>query len=154
ESGDKVLLKADRVGNQLKERSDVKVRGLIVGEVEKITSDGTSATVELSLDPDKIDQIPDNVTARLLPKTLFGERYVSLVIPENPSPTHLKKGSVIPQDRTEASREIDRVLDGLLPLLQAVKPDQLATTLGALSQALAGRGDQLGQTLVDMQQYV
>lgn len=154
ESGEKVILKADRVGNQLKERSDVKVRGLIVGKVEKITSDGAEASIELSIQPGKLDQIPDNVTARLLPKTLFGERYVSLVIPENPSPTHLKKGAVIGQDRTETAREIDRVLDGLLPLLQAVEPDQLATTLGSLSQALSGRGEKLGETLVQMQQYV
>ena len=33
------------------------------------------------------------------------------------------------------------MLDGLLPLLQAVEPQDLATTLGALSQALEGRGE-------------
>ena len=44
------------------------------------------------------------------------------------------------------------MLDGLLPLLQAVEPQDLATTLGALSQALAGRGEDLGQTLVRLQE--
>jgi phospholipid/cholesterol/gamma-HCH transport system substrate-binding protein len=39
-----------------------------------------------------------------------------------------------------------------LPLLTAVKPEELATTLGAMSQALEGRGENLGQTLVRLQQ--
>ncbi len=39
------------------------------------------------------------------------------------------------------------MLDGLLPLLQAIPPESLASTLGALSQALDGRGEQLGVTL-------
>ena len=55
---------------------------------------------------------------------------------------------MIAQDRSATAVEVERVLDDLLPLLQAVQPQKLATTLGALSQALQGRGEQLGQTLV------
>jgi phospholipid/cholesterol/gamma-HCH transport system substrate-binding protein len=43
---------------------------------------------------------------------------------------------------------VEQVLDDLLPLLQDVRPQDLATTLGSLSQALQGRGTELGQTLV------
>ena len=39
------------------------------------------------------------------------------------------------------------MLDDALPLLQAIKPDQLAATLGALAYALEGRGEQLGRDL-------
>ncbi|MHA6792688.1 MCE family protein [Pseudonocardia bannensis] len=153
-TGVPVTLQVDRVGNQLAERADVKVRGLIVGQVEQVSSDGTGATVQLSLRPEMVDQIPANVEARLLPKTLFGEKYVSLVPPAQPATARLSAGDVISQDRSEAARELERVLDGLLPLLHAVAPQQLATTLGALSQALSGRGEQLGQTLVQLQQLV
>ena len=147
-----VTLQVDRVGNQLTERADVKVRGLIVGEVESVRTNGDYATVQMLLDPDKAELIPANVSARLLPKTLFGEKYVSLVVPAGPPGPAIAAGDVIPLDRSATARELERVLDGLLPLLQAVEPQDLATTLGALSQALAGRGEQLGETLVRLQE--
>ncbi|MFC5951488.1 MCE family protein [Pseudonocardia lutea] len=146
-SGVPVTLKVDRVGTQLNERADVKIRGLIVGTVDEIATDGDGATITMSMDPDLIDRIPDDVTARLLPKTLFGEKYVSLVPPERSDGVRLAAHDTIREDRSVAGIEVERVLDDLLPLLQAVKPQDLATTLGALSQALAGRGEQLGQTL-------
>ena len=152
ERGVPVTLQVERAGNQLTERADVKVRGLIVGKVEEVTSDGDGATVALSLEPDMVGMIPAGVSARLLPKTLFGEKFVSLVLPTTGGGPAIRAGDVIPQDRSETARELERVLDGLLPLLQAVEPQDLATTLGALSQALAGRGENLGETLVNLQE--
>ena len=147
-----VTLQVDRVGTQLTERADVKIRGLRVGQVESVAAVAASATVQLSIEPDKVDLIPANVSARLIPKTLFGERYVSLVLPAGAQAAPLAAGDVIPLDRSASAREVERVLDGLLPLLRAVEPQDLATTLGALSQALAGRGENLGETLVGLQE--
>ena len=143
----KVSVRADRAGLQLLPRSDVKVRGLIVGEVRgtRATSDG--AIIDLALDPDKAELIPSNVQARLLPKTLFGEKYVDLEIPAQAGPLGLRPGQVIQQDRSQAAVEIDRVLNNLLPLLQAVRPDKLNATLNAVATALHGRGDQIGRNL-------
>jgi phospholipid/cholesterol/gamma-HCH transport system substrate-binding protein len=152
DQGVPVTLDVDRVGTQLTERADVKIRGLRVGQVESISTDATHATVQLSIEPDLVDQIPANVSARLLPKTLFGERYVSLVTSPGAQAQPLAAGDVIPLDRSESAREVERVLDGLLPLLQAVEPEDLSTTLGALSQALSGRGEHLGETLVRLQE--
>ncbi len=156
DDGVPVMLQVERVGNQLTERADVKVRGMKVGQVTQVKVNGTGATIELALDRDKISQIPANVSARLIPKTLFGEKYVSLVLPGPSDVTGravppLAAGDVIPQDRSAAAREVERVLDGLLPLLQRVEPQHLASTLGALSQALSGRGENLGETLVRLQ---
>ena len=39
-------------------------------------------------------------------------------------------------------------------MLTAVQPEKLSDTLGAVSQALSGRGEQLGDTLVLLNQYV
>jgi phospholipid/cholesterol/gamma-HCH transport system substrate-binding protein len=150
EGGVPVTLKVDRVGNQLSERADVKVRGLIVGSVKQVSTDGDGATVQMMIDPNMVDEIPADVTARLLPKTLFGEKFVSLVPPTQPTRVKLAAGDVIGQDRSQSAREVERVLDDLLPLLQDVEPQKLATTLGSLSQALSGRGDELGQTLVQL----
>src|SRR4051794_35865620 len=69
-----VTLQTDRVGNQLAPPADVKLRGMIVGEVRSVSSDGRRATVDLALQPRTVGLIPRNVTARLLPKTLFGEK--------------------------------------------------------------------------------
>ncbi len=155
----RVTLLTDSIGNQLQTRSDVKIRGLIVGEVRAITTAGHGARVELALQPSAARSIPADVSARLLPKTLFGERYVELVppAPTASGPTSgpaLRAGDVIPQDRSSSAIELERVFDDLLPLLQAVKPAELATTLNAMATALDGRGEQLGRNLVALDTYL
>ncbi len=149
-----VTLRVDHTGLQLDAHSDVKIRGLVVGEVTGLSSSGGAAAIALMLKPEMVPLIPDNVSARLLPKTLFGEKYVSLVLPERPSGRALSAGDVIPQDRSQAATELDSALDRLLPLLADVPPQELASTLGAISGALRGRGHQLGATLVRTQQLV
>ena len=143
-----VTLRADRVGMQLNAGADVKLRGVIVGEVRSVRADGTGAELALALDPAQARRIPANISARLLPKTLFGERYVELVAGTPSTSATVRPGAVIPQDRTAAAVELERILDNALPLLQAIKPDRLATALGALAYALEGRGDRLGGDLV------
>ena len=143
----RVKVSAERAGLQLLPHSDVKVRGLIVGEVRDTEATARGATLHLALEPDKAKLIPRNVQARLLPKTLFGEKYVELHIPPQPGPLGIEEGAVIPQDRSRAAVEIDKLLNDLLPLLRAVKPAELNATLNALSTALQGRGDQIGRNL-------
>ncbi|QKW39343.1 MCE family protein [Actinomadura sp. NAK00032] len=140
-----VSVKTERAGLQLLPHSDVKVRGLIVGEVRGTDATSDGAVLHLALDPGKAKLIPRNVQARLLPKTLFGEKYVDLQIPAQAGPAGLREGQVIQQDRSQTAVEIDKVLNDLLPLLQAVKPAELNATLNALATALQGRGDQLGE---------
>ena len=148
-----VTLMAARIGNQLQNSSDVKIRGLIVGEVRSITSTGNGASIEMALQPDQVAGIPVNVSARILPKTLFGERYVDLVIPSDPSSKAIAEGDTISQDHTVVAIELERVFDDLLPLLRTVKPEKLAATLNALATALDGRGTQLGHNLVLADRY-
>jgi virulence factor Mce-like protein len=148
-----VTLRVDHTGTQLNNGADVKVRGVRVGSVRTVTADAEGASVTLALAPDDVALVPENVSARLLPKTLFGERYVDLRIPDAPAPP-IAAGDLIPPDRTQAAIESDQVLDHLMPLLTAVQPAQLATTLSALDQALRGRGKQLGGTLVGLDSYL
>lgn len=149
-----VTLTTDKVGNQLAVHSDVKVRGLIVGEVRRITPTATGAELELAIDPDMIEVIPANVSARFLPKTLFGERYVALQIPDEPATAPLTAGTVIAQDTSAEAVELEDALESLLPVLQAVQPQKLSSTLTAISTALRGRGEQLGDTLVELGELV
>ena len=148
-----VQLTTDSIGNQLLPQSDVKLNGLIVGEVRSISDSDGKAKLALALDPDKTPLIPSNVTARFLPKTLFGEKYVALVMPDNRD-TPITGGDMIKQDTSQATVEVQRVLDDLLPLLRAVPPQELSATLGAMAQALDGRGKQLGQNLTQLNTLV
>ncbi|MEN3309047.1 MAG: phospholipid/cholesterol/gamma-HCH transport system substrate-binding protein [Micromonosporaceae bacterium] len=149
-----VTVHADHTGLQVLPGAEVKLRGVVVGEVRQITADGRQATLRLALQPDSLREMPADVTARLLPKTLFGERYVALQVPPNPGSTRLRPGAVIGQDRTSSAVELERVLDDALPLLRAIAPDKLAATLGALAGALQGRGARLGQDLTQLDSYL
>src|SRR3954471_749358 len=146
---DHVTVHISRAGLQLLPGSDVKERGIIVGSVETISSTGDGADIKLRLKPSEADQIPDNVSVRLLPKTLFGEKYVDLVPPAQPSGSHLADGGVISEDQTAQTLEIDEALNDLLPTLRAVPPADLNRTLTALATALSGRGEELGATIED-----
>lgn len=150
----RVTLHTGHTGLQLNPYADVKVRGALVGEVREIDSDGERATLILALDPQAAAHVPANVTARLLPKTLFGEKYVSLVPPEQPSARPIRDGAVITEDRSQTAIELERALDDLLPLLKAVKPDELAVALSAMARGLEGRGERLGSHLAEMGDYL
>jgi phospholipid/cholesterol/gamma-HCH transport system substrate-binding protein len=142
-----VDLHTDNIGSSLQRGSDVMVRGVLVGDVKRISTDGDGADIRLSLDPGKAKQLPANVTAQLLPKTLFGERYVSLVFPDEPSSQHLRSGDSIRQDTSAHSVEVQKLFTDLLPVLQAVQPQKLESTLGELATALRGEGGDLADTL-------
>lgn len=148
-----VSLRTDRIGSQMQEAADVKIRGVIVGEVRSISSAPDGATLTLALDPVSVDLVPATVSARLLPKTLFGERFVDLVVPEGEAGRAIREGDVIPQDRTSVAIELERVFEELLPLLRTVRPEKLAATLNALATALDGRGQKLGENLVLVNRY-
>lgn len=143
---------ASRAGLQLPLHADVKVRGVIVGEVRSITSEGDGARLDLALSAGEVGSIPSNVSARILPKTLFGQKYVELDIPADPSARPIAAGDVIKQ--SSVSIEVEKVLSDTYPLLTAVRPVQLSYTLNALSTALEGRGNELGDNLVRLDSYL
>ncbi|HET7352245.1 MAG TPA: MCE family protein [Marmoricola sp.] len=149
---ERVSLTTDTAGLNLPARADVKVRGVIVGQVTKMESANDGASLELGIEPDKIDQIPGNVTAAILPKTLFGEKYVELNIPEDASAQPLEGGDRIEQ--TDLPIEVEKVLNDLYPLLRTVQPAELNYTLNALANALEGRGEKIGESFVTLDGYL
>jgi phospholipid/cholesterol/gamma-HCH transport system substrate-binding protein len=149
-----VSMQIQRAGLQLLKGSDVKMRGLIVGAVKSISSTGDGAVIQLQLNPKYVKDIPQNVHAELIPKTVFGEKYVNLVTPDHPSTTPIAAGDVIGQDVTTPALEIDQALNDLLPLLRTVQPQEINSTLSAMASALSGRGQELGQTTVALDSYL
>ncbi|MCW2736624.1 MCE family protein [Nocardioides sp.] len=150
---DEVTVQASKIGLQLPKRADVKIKGVIVGEVLDYEPTAEGADITLGLYQDRTTQIPGDVTASILPKTLFGEKFVSLIVPDGGSSAPpIAAGDVI--ERTNLSIEVEKVLSDLYPLLRAVQPADLNTTLNAVATALEGRGEQLGQTIETMDDYL
>lgn len=150
---DEVVVHASKIGLQLPMRADVKIRGVIVGEVLDYEPTADGADITLGLFTDRTTEIPRDVTASILPKTLFGEKFVSLIVPDGGSSApSLADGDEI--DRTNLSIEVEKVLSDLYPLLRAVQPADLNTTLNAVATALEGRGEQLGETIETMDDYL
>ncbi len=151
-----VTLTSSTAGNAMRAGADVKMRGVLVGRVTAISASSSGAVLDLALDPAQARAVPADVQARLLPKTLLGERYVSLVVPGGGASTGpgIEAGATIHEDRSAEAVELQRVLDDLLPLLQAVQPEKLASTLGEVSSALRGRGATLGASMAELGEYV
>jgi phospholipid/cholesterol/gamma-HCH transport system substrate-binding protein len=149
-----VTVKADRAGLQLAKFGDVRLNGALVGYVKGISQDGEQAEITLALEPDSAEVIPDNVNVEILPTTLFGQKFVQLVKPEVVSSASLRDGSVIPADRVDTNVELSKILADLFPLLRSVRPADLNRTLNALATALDGRGEDLGETLVQLGDYL
>lgn len=149
---DEVTLQASKIGLQTPERADVKYRGVIVGQVLDFTPTRTGADLTLGIEPQYMKTIPADVTGSLVPKTLFGQKYVSLDSPTGSTGAHLTTKTVI--KRTAVSTEVEDVLADLLPLLRAVQPEQLNYTLNALATALEGRGSKLGDGLANLDAYL
>jgi phospholipid/cholesterol/gamma-HCH transport system substrate-binding protein len=148
---DRVMLETSTIGLQLPPRADVKIRGVIVGEVLSFDATSEGAQVELGLFPADTDEIPANVTASIVPKTLFGEKYVSLIYPDAPE-GRIEAGDTI--TRTQVATEVEEVLNDLYPLLTTVQPAKLNMTLNAIATALEGRGNELGETLETVDDYL
>jgi phospholipid/cholesterol/gamma-HCH transport system substrate-binding protein len=149
-----VTLRTDVVGNAMQTGSDVKLNGVPVGRVERIRPTEDGAALSLALDPDVLRLLPDNVVARLLPKTLFGERYVALVEPGEPSGSNLRGGDVIRQDASAEAAELQQVLDELLPVMKAIQPDKLAAMMGEFAEMLRGNGEKIGDAMSIWQSYL
>lgn len=149
---DAVTLKTDTTGVNLPQHADIKLRGMIVGEVRKVEPDGDGVKLLLAMNPKLIKDVPKGVTAQLIPKTLFGEKYVALIPPATDDGESLQAGDTI--TKADVPIEVETLLNDLYPLLDAVDPANLSYTLSAVSTALEGRGKQLGETLVQANSYL
>lgn len=149
-----VTVKADRAGLQLAQFGDVRLHGALVGQVRGISQDGQQASIKIGLRPASAKKIPENIKVEILPTTLFGQKYIALIDPDDPSEKALSDGDVIPSSRVRTNVELSTILANLFPLLRSIRPADLSTTLYALANALRGRGNELGETMVKLDSYL
>lgn len=148
-----VTVLSPRAGLVMNPDAKVKLHGVQVGTVASVESlpDGQAA-IHLAMDPGQMDLIPDNVRVDIASSTVFGAKFVQLVPPENPSPAALRAGQVL--DAEHVTVEINTVFQQLSSVLDKIEPAKLNETLGALAQALDGRGGQIGQMLSDLDAFL
>ncbi len=136
----------DAAGQGLLPGSDVKIRGVNIGEVKRIELIGGQALLTLRIDDDH--EVPVASSAVIRPKTLFGEKFIDI----DPGATEstgpfLADGGELTD--TRGGFELEEVLGDTYPLLQAIDPGELMTVLGELSEGGAGLGETVNRTLVN-----
>ncbi|WP_308170607.1 MCE family protein [[Mycobacterium] fortunisiensis] len=143
-----ITLISDRAGLVMNPDAKVKMRGVQVGTVSSIEqrADG-KAVLHLAMNPAQLHLIPGNVQADIASTTVFGAKYVQLVPPDNPSAERLRPGQTLQGDHVTV--EMNTVFQQLTNVLDKIDPVKLNETLGALSSAFSGRGEAMGQSLVD-----
>jgi phospholipid/cholesterol/gamma-HCH transport system substrate-binding protein len=149
-----VTVKAESAGLQLAKFGDVRRHGALVGQVRAIGHDGKEAVIKVAFVPSAAKNIPENIDVEILPTTLFGQKYISIVDPANPSTKSLSNGDVIPAARVHTNVELQKILTDLFPLLRSIRPADLSSTLYALATALRGRGNELGETMEKLDSYL
>lgn len=133
----------ENCGQGLREGGDVKLRGVLVGRLGPLERvEGGDCRVRLDLFPESIEQIPANAGAEIRAKTVFGEKWVELTYPDDPTDTAIAAGDLIPKDRTLDPIEVETILNTGLPLLEAIDPENLSAALEALAEGFAGQEDE------------
>ena len=142
-----VTLNSDRAGLVMEPGAKVKMRGVLVGRVGDIKGSLDQVSLKLEMDPDQLQQIPANVQAEIRATTAFGAKYVNLIYPGDPSPSHLAAGAFL--QSSNVSTEVNTVFQNLRGVLQKIDPAKLNGALSALAEGLRGKGELLGQGISD-----
>ena len=149
-----VTVEAERAGLQLPQFGDVRMHGVLIGQVREITQHDGKAMIRLGLDPDAAKAVPTNARVQIRPTTLFGQKYVEFVDPEQAGGTGLDDGTVIASHRVDTSVELELILTRLSSILTAVQPQDLNATLNAVATALSGNGDDIGDAMEKLDSYL
>ncbi|MFG2382057.1 MCE family protein [Streptomyces avermitilis] len=137
--------------------SDVRVLGVRIGEVEKITPEGDRVRVELKYDEGR--RVPADSKAAIINSSVVSDRYVQLLPVYRKGPV-LRNGAVIPETRTAVPVELDRVFGSLHTTADALGPQgankdgSLSRLLGVSADNLDGQGENLNRTVEDLSQAV
>lgn len=139
----------DRAFN-LFEGSRVRVLGVAVGTVEELRFEPGMDTVHARLRIDGDVELPAEVGATVVFGALLGERHVELDPPYTGGP-RLEDGATIPVERTQVPAEFDEILESLNDFLEGLPPEEVARLVHNAADVLDGRGEELGETLEDVQ---
>lgn len=140
-----VTLSSDRSGVMLEPGSKVKLRGVDIGKVAAVTGGRENIAMKLELDPDQMQYIPANVEPEIKATTAFGNKFVDLVYPSDPSPQRLAPGEHLKV--RDVSTEVNTVFENLVSLLNQIDPAKINAVLSTLAEGLGGQGERIGEAI-------
>jgi phospholipid/cholesterol/gamma-HCH transport system substrate-binding protein len=118
-------------------QSTVKVNDVAVGKVDSISLNKSNWTADVTLSVNGDVKLPANADADLRQSSLLGEKYISLVAPENGTGS-LVDGATIPLARTNRNTEVEEVFGALSMLLNGGGVQQIQTIAKELNSATTG----------------
>lgn len=150
---DSVTVMTDRAGLLMDRGAKVKLNGAQIGTVSAVseTTDGR-AELKLAIERSRMSIVPSNTLVEIGANTVFGAKSVEFLPPPQPSAMPLRAGQVL--DSEHVTVEVNTIFDDLNSVLANIDPPKLNQTLGAISTALGGRGEKLGQSLTDFNAFL
>src|SRR3546814_650383 len=133
-------------GQGLLSGSDVKIRGVNVGEVSNIRLVDNRALIRIRIEDGT--QIPESAQAVIRPKTLFGEKFIDIL----PGDDELTGPYLVDGDEivdTLGGFELEQVLTDAYPVLEAVDPAERAVILDELATAGRVLGPNINDSIVN-----
>lgn len=135
------------------EGTEVRVLGVPVGRVTRITPAGESVRVDMEYDADV--KLPGNVSALVVTPTLVADRFIQLTPAYNGGAV-FADGGVIPREDSGVPVELDRIYQGVSDLVTALGPNglnedgTLNEVLRSSARAINGKGYLANRTVKEL----
>ncbi|MFE6926219.1 MlaD family protein [Nocardia sp. NPDC057663] len=135
--------------NGLKVGNDVRMFGVQVGKIEKISLEGDKAKVHLTVKTDT--PIYDNSKLAIRYQNLTGQRYVDLQQAPNPG-KRIAADARIGANMTVPSFDVTSLFSGLKPVLATLSPEAINQFTASMLAVIEGDGSGLGPALTAIDQ--
>ena len=126
---------------------EVTYRGVLIGKVGELTLNEDGVFIELMIDPEWENEIPDNSIAKVQSKSAVGEQFVNLVPPRSGSNEMLADDDEIPREQTQLPVDFQLLLRTLDAVLADVPPEKTKNLIHNLARGLEGRADEIAVIL-------
>jgi phospholipid/cholesterol/gamma-HCH transport system substrate-binding protein len=126
----------------LKDGDDVRIVGVKVGQVSRITvaqGEGETNLAEVHFDIEASRKLPASVTATIKYRNLVGQRYLSLGTDVGDDKV-LPRGGQIPPEHTRPALSLTVLFNGFKPLFQALNPEDVNKLSYEIIQVFQGEG--------------
>ena len=128
----------------LKAGDDVRMAGIRVGRVDKVSLDGAIAKVRFRVEKDQL--VDSRTRASVTYQNIVGQRFLGLSRDQQIDPAPLRDNE-IPINHTEPSFDISGLLNGFEPLFSVLDPEQVDNLTTAIIRSFQGDTGSIAQLI-------
>ncbi len=147
----KLTMLSERSGLLMETGSRVTLNGVAVGRViavDPTVHDGKQmAKLVTEVNKRYVSLIPSNVKASVDASTIFGNKFIALTPPADPTKKRVSASDTIMINNV--TTEWNTLFETIVSLSEKIDPVKLNLTLSATAEALSGMGTKLGKALID-----